>query len=370
MNDGLALTPPMGWNSWNAFGMDVDEAKIRGAADALVRQGLKAAGYEYVVVDDGWAGRRDGAGDLHPDPVRFPGGIPALADYVHSRGLKFGLYTDVGPKTCGGLAGSLGHEEQDAARFASWGVDYVKADWCHHEGLNARLIYGRWRDALKATGRPIVFSICCWGEQSPWHWGAETGHLWRTTLDVFPCWDCGDVHGNAGWPVQLEKNVGLEPYHGPGHWNDPDMLQCGNAGLTDGEGRAQFSMWCVLGAPLLAGNDLGGMSDFTRETLTNPEALAVNQDPLGAMGRLVWDMGGGAQVWAKALRAEGEFGAALFNRGDSPAEITLHWHDLRVRMAEMDVRDLWAHQDLGRFGGGFTATVAPHEARLLKVSAP
>ena len=189
-------------------------------------------------------------------------------------------------------------------------------------------------------------------------------------MDIFKCWDCLDVHGNAGWPVQLEKNIGLEPYHGPGHWNDPDMLQCGNAGLTDVESRAQFSLWCVLGAPLFAGNDLRAMSDFTRETLTNAEVIAVDQDPLGAMGRLVWDRGDGRQVWAKTLQADGEFGIALFNRGDTPGEITIPWHDLRIAATEMEVRDLWTHQDLGRFADGFTAAVAPHEACLLKVTRP
>jgi alpha-galactosidase len=230
--DGLALTPPMGWNSWNRFGCDVSESLIRETADALVASGMKDAGYQYVVVDDCWQVDRDASGRIVADPERFPSGMKALADYVHSKGLKFGLYSDAGTKTCAGRPGSKGHEEEDARTYAEWGVDYLKYDWCHTEGQDARDSYARMSRALRATGRPIVFSICEWGTTRPWLWAPGIGHLWRATGDIQDCWDCGRSWGGMGVTHIIDLVADLHPYAGPGRWNDADMLEVGNGGLT------------------------------------------------------------------------------------------------------------------------------------------
>ena len=280
----LAATPPMGWNSWNKFGCDVSEALIRDTADALVASGMRDAGYQYLVVDDCWQVDRDAEGRILADPARFPNGMKAVADYVHARGLKFGIYSDAGAKTCQGRPGSNGFEEIDAASYAAWGVDYLKYDWCSNEGVDARIAYVTMRDALRATRRPIVFSMCEWGTSKPWEWARGVAHLWRTTGDILDCWDCTNTWGGAGWTVLLDKQVGLDKYAGPGGWNDPDMLEVGNPGLTVPESRAHFTMWCMLAAPLMAGNDLRGMAPEIRDILVNPEVIAVDQDPLGRQG--------------------------------------------------------------------------------------
>ena len=255
--ENLALTPPMGWNSWNYFKCDrVNEAVIRDMADAMVSSGMKDAGYEYIVIDDCWQVGRDDEGVIVVDSEKFPSGIAALADYVHSRGLKFGIYSDAGTHTCEGRPGSKGHEEQDAATYAAWGVDYLKYDWCNTEGQDEIESYTKMRDALYKAGRPIVFSICEWGYSKPWEWAGDVGHLWRTTQDITDRWDGSRWGNQLGWTFILEQQVGLEKYAGPGHWNDPDMLEVGNDGLTINEARAHFTMWCVLAAPLITGNDL------------------------------------------------------------------------------------------------------------------
>ncbi|MFZ1074596.1 MAG: glycoside hydrolase family 27 protein, partial [Verrucomicrobiia bacterium] len=253
--DQLALTPPMGWNSWNKFGSDVNEELIRQTADAMVSSGMKAAGYKYINIDDTWEGERDSRGFIHPDPKKFPSGMKALADYVHSRGLKLGIYSDAGAETCGGKPASRGHEYQDALTYAQWGIDYVKYDWCGCEDLNAQGVYETMRDAIHAAGRPMVFSICEWGNNSPWEWAGVVGNLWRTTGDICPCFDCKTEHDTwYSWGVLqiLDMQEGLRKYAGPGHWNDPDMLEVGN-GMTVNEDRAHFSMWCMLAAPLISG---------------------------------------------------------------------------------------------------------------------
>jgi len=255
--DSLALTPPMGWNSWNRYHCDINEEIVRATADAMVEKGMRDAGYLYVVIDDCWQIARDEQGNIIPDPERFPSGMKALGDYIHSKGLKFGIYSDAGTKTCQKRPGSRGYEFQDARTYASWGVDYLKYDWCHTSTQDAPASYALMRQALDATGRPIVFSICEWGTHKPWLWGAKVGgNLWRTTEDILNCWDCTTDWGGMGFIWILDKQDTLWKYAGPGHWNDPDMLEVGNSGLTLEESRAHFSLWCVLTARLMAGNDI------------------------------------------------------------------------------------------------------------------
>ena len=250
----------MGWNSWNKFGCNVSEKLIRGTADALVASGMKDAGYEYVVIDDCWQVSRAADGSIVVDAERFPSGMKALADYVHSKGLKFGIYSDAGTKTCAGRPGSKDHEAQDAKSYASWGVDYLKYDWCSSEGQDTRDSYMKMSQALRATGRPIVFSLCEWGSTKPWTWAQGVGELWRATGDIQDCWDCGKSWGGMGVAHIIDLMDGLYAYAGPGHWNDPDMLEVGNGGLNMTENRAHFSFWALFAAPLMAGNDLEAMS--------------------------------------------------------------------------------------------------------------
>ena len=282
--DVLARTPPMGWNSWNKFGCNVSEQLIRDTADAMVSSGMQAAGYEYVVIDDCWQVGRDSNGNILADPQRFPSGIKALADYVHGKHLKFGLYSDAGTKTCAGRPGSRGYEFQDARQYATWGVDYLKFDWCSTDTENAEAAYTTMHNALKASGRPIVFSICEWGKSKPWLWAKDVGNLWRTTGDISDCWDC-KKEWSTGWVVILDQQVGLETFAGPGHWNDPDMLEVGNGGMSTTEYLSHFSLWSMLAAPLIAGNDLKNMTPEIKEILTNKEVLAVDQDAMGMQGR-------------------------------------------------------------------------------------
>ena len=278
LDDGLAPTPPMGWNSWNGFQLSINEALVRSTADAMVTNGMKAAGYQYLIVDAGWKARhRDSANRLAADPGKFPSGMKSLADYVHSAGLKFGLYTDAGATDCvAGTPGSKGLEALDAATFAEWGVNYLKEDWCNTEGLNAKEAYTRMHDALAATGRPIVFSVCEWGDNQPWLWAGAIAHLWRTTGDIKDCWDCGQETMRKpggyprGWSLILDAQPPLQAYAGPGRWNDPDMLVVGLHGLTTEEARAHFSLWCILAAPLICGCDVTRMSQEVADILLNP----------------------------------------------------------------------------------------------------
>ncbi len=366
LDDGLAKTPPMGWNSWNKFGCDVNEKMIREMADAMVASGMMEAGYRYIVIDDCWQVGRDKEGNIIADPERFPSGMKALGDYIHSKGLLFGIYSDAGTKTCQKRPGSRGYEFQDARQYAAWGVDYLKYDWCSHGEQNAKASYSLMRDALKAAQRPMVFSICEWGTNQPWTWGADVGHLWRTTEDILDCWDCTTDWGGMGWPLILDKQVGLEAYSGPGHWNDPDMLEVGNKSLTMEESKAHFSLWCLLSAPLMAGNDLRSMAPETKAILTNPEIIALDQDPLGKQGTKVRD-DGEFEVWSKVL-ADGSRGVVLFNRGPSEARIAFSWTEIGypVRLSAK-VKDLWLHKELGKFKGGFGATVPSHGVVVLRV---
>lgn len=375
----LANTPPMGWNTWNKFACDVDEKLIRESADAMVSSGLKDAGYTYIVIDDCWHGQRDSLGFIHPDPQKFPSGMKALADYVHAKGLKFGIYSDAGSKTCGGRPGSRGHEYQDALTYASWGVDYLKYDWCDTEGLKAEGAYMTMRDALFAAGRPVVFSLCEWGNNKPWEWAKDVGHLWRTTGDIYHCFDCEKNHGTwSSWGVLkiLDMQDGLRKYAGPGHWNDPDMMEVGN-GMTAGEDRAHFSMWCMLAAPLMAGNDIATMSKETREILTNKEAIAVDQDPLGIQG-FRFSSVDGLETWYKPLQ-NGEWAVCFLNRGNSPRKINVEWSkqavkdDLSQRETSFEkntykIYNIWTKSEIGTTKKPLAAEVAAHDVLMLRLS--
>jgi alpha-galactosidase len=364
--NGLALTPPMGWNSWNKFACNVDERIVRGVADAIVTSGMKDAGYRYVVVDDCWHGPRDSDGFITADRERFPSGIKALADYAHSKGLKFGIYSDAGRQTCGSRPGSQGHEYQDAITYARWGVDYLKYDWCNTGTRNAEEAYKLMADALRASGRDIVLSICEWGTNKPWLWAQNVGNLWRTTGDITDKW-FGKFDYSWGVASIVDMNEPLWPYAGPGHWNDPDMLEIGNGGLTDAEYRSHFSLWAMMAAPLMAGNDVANMDDATRAILLNREVIAVDQDPLGVQGRRVWKQGD-REVWVKPLSG-GRRALLLFNRGETPAEIEAQWEQLGypARM-KARIRDLWAHRDLPDARGRFAALVPPHGVQMVLVT--
>jgi len=365
LENGVALTPPMGWNSWNRFACNINEDLVKSAADALVSNGMKDAGYEYVVIDDCWQVSRDAACNIVADAKTFPSGIKGLADYVHSKGLKFGIYSDAGTNTCAGRPGCRGHEYQDALQYASWGVDYLKYDWCNTGTENAQAAYSTMRDALKAAGRPIVFSLCEWGSNKPWVWARDVGNLWRTTGDISDCWNC--KKDQLSWTQILDLQVGLETYAGPGHWNDPDMLEVGNGGMTNTEYRAHFSLWCMLAAPLMAGNDLKNMSAEIQGILTNKEVIAVDQDPLGMEGRRV-RKNGDSEVWAKQMK-DGSRAVALLNRSASEADISVSWEDLGypTHLAAA-VRDLWAMKDLGKFTATFSAKVPSHGVVMLRVT--
>jgi alpha-galactosidase len=365
--DGLALTPPMGWNSWNKFGCDVSEKLVKEMADALVSTGMKDAGYQYLVIDDCWQVRRDAQGRIVPDPDRFSSGMKALADYVHGKGLRFGVYSDAGTATCAKRPGSKDHEAIDARTYAEWGVDYLKYDWCNTEGQDTRDSYARMGQALKASGRPIVFSICEWGSTRPWLWAPGIGHLWRSTGDIQDCWDCGKEWGGMGVTHIIDILAELHPYAGPGHWNDPDMLEVGNGGLTTAESRAHFSFWALLAAPLMAGNDLRSMSAETREILANPEVIAVDQDALGMQGRKVRD-NGPQEVWMKPLGG-GAKAVILFNRGTEAGNIGVAWEDIGLAPAgKALVRDLWKKADAGSFAGRYEAKVGPHDVVMLRIA--
>jgi alpha-galactosidase len=369
--NSLAQTPPMGWNSWNKFACNVTEDLIKSVADAIATNGMKDAGYQYVVIDDCWQISRDENGFIVADP-HFPSGIKALADYVHSKGLKFGLYSDAGTKTCAGRPGSMGHEYQDAIQYARWGVDYLKYDWCNTGTRNAEEAYSTMSNALLATGRPIVFSMCEWGTAKPWLWGKGTGNLWRTTGDISDFWG-----GKKKWPDGsccslgmtdiLDLQVELYSFAGPGHWNDPDMMEVGNGGMTDAEYRAHFSFWALLAAPLIAGNDVRSMTPNIKEILTNPEVIAVNQDKLGREGHRVVK-NGDLEVWSKTL-SDGSRAVILFNRGTSESDVTANWEDIGYpKSIPAKVHDLWAHKDVGSSTGSYTAKVGSHSVVMVKIT--
>jgi alpha-galactosidase len=369
LDNGVARTPPMGWNSWNKFACkDVNEKVVRAAADAMVSSGMKAAGYQYIIIDDCWQSGRDAAGNILADPEKYPSGIKALADYVHSKGLKFGIYTDVGTKTCAGRPGSMGHEYQDAQQYASWGVDYVKEDWCNTlPGQSSESSYTLMRNALAATGRPIVFSICEWGSTKPWLWAGPVGNMWRATGDIQNCWSCKRTWGGNGVLPIIDQMDPLYSYAGPGHWNDADMLEVGNGGMTTAEYRAHFSMWALFSAPLIAGNDMAHMTPETSEILLNKDVIAIDQDPMGIQGHRV-EKHGDLEVWSKQL-ADGGRAVVLLNRGDQPETISADWREIGYPATlTASVRDLWAHKDLARHTGSYSAEVPGNASVMVRIT--
>ena len=377
--ENLASTPPMGWNSWNHFACDINEKTIRDVADALVSSGMKDAGYLYVNIDDCWHGKRDSLGFIHPDPDRFPSGMKVLADYVHTKGLKLGIYSCAGSKTCAGYPAGRGHEYQDALTYAQWGIDYLKYDWCNTEGLNALGAYTTMRDALFAAGRPIVFSLCEWGNNKPWEWGANVGHLWRTTGDIYNCFDCIKDHGTwKSWGVMyiLDMQDGLRKYAGPDHWNDPDMMEIGN-GMSVNEDRAHFSMWCMLAAPLIAGNDLSKMSTDVKNILTNKDVIAIDQDKLGVQG-FKYSSKDSIEVWFKSLANE-DWAMCLLNRSSKAQKISFDWakekvvDDFSGRSANFNVvtynlRDLWKKTDFGTTKKLLSGEIPGHDVLMLRLT--
>jgi alpha-galactosidase len=375
----LAKTPPMGWNSWNKFQCNVSEQLIRETADAMVTSGMRDAGYQYVNIDDCWHGARDTLGFIQPDAQRFPSGIKALADYVHGKGLKLGIYSDAGWKTCGGRPGSRGYEFQDAQQYARWGIDYLKYDWCNADSLKASGAYMTMRDALFRTGRPIVFSICEWGDNMPTTWAPAIGHLWRTTGDITNCFDCELNHGTwSQWGVLqiIDKQKGLRRFAGPGHWNDPDMLEVGN-GMTLAEDRAHFAMWAMLAAPLIAGNDLRSMSPEVRDILTNREVIAVNQDSLGVQGYAHKSMFSGVEIWFKPL-VGGDWAVAILNRSNAAQTVAFDWSKENVddgqshRNADFGktvyrVRNLMTKSDAGTTAQALSVVVPAHGVEMYRL---
>lgn len=305
--DSLALTPPMGWNSWNCFQCNIDEEKIKEIADLISSNGMKDAGYEYIVIDDCWQVMRDSVGNIIADPVRFPSGIKSLSDYVHSKGLKFGIYSCAGSLTCKKRPGSRGYQFQDARTYAEWGVDFLKYDWCNSKGQSAQAAYSTMKDALVECGRPIVFSICEWGDNQPWTWGKGIGHMWRIS---------GDITRSFSNVIEIiNKNAELYPFAGPGHWNDPDMLQIGNVDWSCDENRSHFAMWCMMASPLIAGNDIRKMDSETLKLLTHKDLIAINQDKLGKQAQRIYNAQE-HQIWIKPL-SNGELAVCFFNAGDT-----------------------------------------------------
>ena len=355
----------MGWNSWNKFGCDVSEKLVKEMADAMVTSEMKDAGYQYVVIDDCWQVSRDGEGNIVPDPQRFPSGMKALADYVHSKGLKFGIYSDAGTATCQGRPGGRGYEFQDARQYAAWGVDYLKYDWCSHGTQEVKSSYSIMRDALKASGRPIVFSLCEWGEEVPWKWAADIGNLWRTTGDITDCWSCTGQYTRGVMQI-LDAQADLWEYAGPGHWNDPDMLEVGNPGLSMAESRAHFTLWAMLAAPLMAGNDARKMPGQVRDILASPEVIAIDQDALGKQGYRFMKHPG-KQIWVKEL-AGGDWAVCFFNDGDDTVQLRIDWTHLSFLNGTYRVRDVWQKKDLGRSEGEFHAPLPSHDVVLLRLT--
>ena len=379
--ENLAMTPPTGWNSWNKFGCNIDEKLVKEIADAMVSTGMKDAGYQYINIDDCWHGDRDSLGFIHPNATRFPAGMKALADYVHSKGLKIGVYSDAGSQTCGGKPGSRGYEFQDAQTYAKWGIDYLKFDWCNTEGLRAEGAYKTITAALRKAGRPVVLSICEWGNDKPWEWGQNVGHLWRTTGDIYNCFDCINDHGSwKSWGVMqiLDKQeaMNLRKYVGPGRWNDPDMLEIGNGKMTMSEDKAQFSMWSMIAAPLIAGNDLRTMSKETKEVLMNKEVIAVSQDELGIQGYR-YAVKDSVETWLKPLK-DGKWAITFLNRSKQTKKIDMNWKAeiitdkvfnkiLDATVKSYKIRNLWTKMDVGTTNTPLNIEIPAHDVLMLKL---
>jgi alpha-galactosidase len=359
----------MGWNSWNHFQCEgLNEKVVRETADALLSSGMRNAGYEYIVLDDCWQSGRDSAGNILADPQKFPSGMKSLADYLHSKGFKFGLYSCAGTMTCAKRPGSRGYEYADARQYALWSVDYVKYDWCHTSTQDARASYTLMSEAIRKAGRPMIFSLCEWGLSKPWTWAEQVGHLWRTTGDIQNNWNIPDAKEGKVWGggviINLDMQQGLEQYAGPGHWNDPDMLEVGNSVLTPSESRAHFSLWCMLAAPLMAGNDIRSMDKFTASILTNREAIAIDQDLLGKQGYKLKDYGE-QEIFIKPL-ANGDKALCFFNRAGTPWQLKVNWGELGIE-GRYDIRDIWQHKHVGTTASPLTATIPSHDVLLVRL---
>jgi alpha-galactosidase len=363
----LAKTPPMGWNSWNKYGCDVSETLIMQMADAMVSSGMKDAGYNYIVIDDCWQVSRDENGEIVCDKDRFPHGMKYVADYVHSKGLKFGIYSCAGKATCQGRPGGFGHEYQDARTYARYGVDYLKYDWCNSSTQDAKSSYANMRDALHTAGRPIVFSICEWGSNKPWEWAGSVGHLWRTTGDISDSWN------SMIRIFDLQKD--LARYAGPGHWNDPDMLEVGNGGMTAEEYKTHFTLWCMLASPLMAGNDLANMTPEIKTILTNKEVISLDQDSLGRQATCYRD-NGDYQIWMKPLSND-EKAICLLNKSDEKKTVMVDFALLArsgagrrpgvtLTIDNYRVRDLWEHKDLVLKETSVYTDLAPHTVKVYR----
>lgn len=364
--DGLAMTPPMGWYPWNAFGEEPqNEALIREITAALVASGLKDAGYAYVGPDEGICFERGKDGRLAPNLARYPSGLRGLGDWIHRQGLKYALYTDAGSRTCStAMPGTKGHEYEDMRSFAAWRADYIKIDWCNSQGQDIVQAYAELGKAQRAAGRPVVHSLCSWGDGYPWLWAGAIGHMWRTTADI-----CAP--GRADWARALRiafANEKLAEFAGPGRWNDPDMMVVGMPGLSEAQNRSLFSLWCLMAAPLMAGNDLRSMDRTTAGILTNLEAIAVDQDPLGGQGRVVWN-DGNVSLWSGKPLFDGSLAVLVLYQGKYRAERSITWEELGLKAAdELYVRDLWAHTTSGPHAGGFKVAVGPDDIAFLRLS--
>ncbi len=377
--EGIGLTPAMGWNSWNTFACDINEQLVKDVADKFVELGLKDAGYEYVIIDDGWMEmERDENLNLVPSKEKFPNGIKAVADYVHSKGLKFGIYNSAGWNTCAGYPGTRGYEYIDAKNYAAWEVDFIKYDWCGTDNLNAAGAYSTMSKAIKAAGRPILFKICEWGDNDPWLWAEPLGHSWRIRGDIVDCWECELSHGNWSswgiWPIiRMRKNI--REYSGPGHFNDFDMMEVGN-GFSPAEDRVHFAMWCMLSSPLILGNDIRSMSKETTALVTNKELIAVNQDSLGVQGFRFMNEGG-IEVWAKPL-ANDEWAIAFVNMNNAENTVNFDWKKhiiedgwLGRRVDALNktysVRELFSHKDLADTNTPIKQKLGAHDIIVVRL---
>lgn len=375
--DELASTPQMGWNSWNNFDCNVNEQMVKEMADAMVALGLKDAGYEYINIDDCWHGERDKNGFIQENLEHFPSGMKALADYIHSKGLKLGIYSDAGTKTCAGKPGSRGYEYQDAITYAKWGVDYLKYDWCHTENVNPIGAYSLMRDAIYAAKRPILFSMCEWGDNKPWEWASDVAHSWRTTGDIYPCWNCEISHGSwssFGVLNILDKQEGLRKYAGPGHWNDMDMMEVGN-GMSYEEDKAHFSIWAMMASPLIAGNDLRTMTETTRRILTNKAMIDINQDPLGIQSMKYIDEGD-FEIWVKPLKNK-QWAVMFLNRSDEEVSYSYNWqvnllkddifnYYVDFNKTRFDWQSVWGNE-VGSTDEELTLSVPAHGVQVLRL---
>jgi alpha-galactosidase len=378
--EGLAMTPPMGWNSWNTFATNIDEKMVKETADILVSSGMAAAGYNYIVLDDGWMTKeRDASGDLVPDPIKFPGGMEHLIEYVHAKGLKFGLYNCAGTQTCAGYPGTRGYEYQDARFYAKLKIDFLKYDWCNTAGINAPEAYATMSNALKTAGRPIVFSLCEWGDTQVWNWGKPIGNLWRISGDIYPCFDCEYKHpenwSSWGFMKIVEMRKDIRKFSGPDHWNDFDMMEVGNE-MNDTEDKAHFAMWCMMASPLIAGNDFRKMSKETLAILTNKELIAVDQDKLGIQGFKL-SAENGLEVWVKPL-SDGNWAITFLNRSEAPIKINYDWKKNPIKDVDFGyeadfnktifkIKDLWKNKEAGNTKKNFTADLASHDVITLRL---